>query len=47
MGLSQLTAFARILAQEVLPVPREPVKRYAWLIRPDCSWVFRVCVTAI
>ena len=26
-GWRQLTAYARILAQLVLPVPREPVKR--------------------
>ncbi len=30
---SQLRAMARILAVEVLPVPRGPVKRYAWLTR--------------
>ena len=46
-GFRQLTAFARILAQLVLPVPREPVNRYAWLIFPVMIWVFRVCVTAI
>ena len=28
-GFSQLTALARIFAQEVLPVPRVPVNRYA------------------
>ena len=45
-GCRQLTALARILAQEVFPVPREPVNRYAWLIFPVTSWVFSVCVTA-
>ena len=34
MGFSQLTALARILAQLVLPVPRVPVNRYAWLRCP-------------
>ena len=29
VGCSQLTAFASILAQDVLPVPREPQNRYA------------------
>ena len=29
-GERQLTALARILAQVVLPVPREPQNRYAW-----------------
>src|SRR4051794_32103540 len=27
---AQLTAFARIRANDVLPVPRGPAKRYAW-----------------
>ena len=33
-GCSQLTARAKILATDVLPVPREPVKRYACEILP-------------
>ena len=37
-GFRQLTAFARILAQLVLPVPLEPVNRYAWLIFPVMIW---------
>ena len=40
----QLTAFARILAQVVLPVPREPVKRYAWLTLPFFSSFLSVVV---
>ena len=32
-GCSQLTAFARILATVVLPVPLVPQNRYAWPIR--------------
>ena len=31
-GCSQLMARARIFAVDVLPVPREPQKRYAWAI---------------
>ena len=30
---TQLTAFARMRAMEVFPVPRGPVKRYAWWSR--------------
>src|SRR3954470_22734089 len=32
---SQLRALARMRAMEVLPVPRVPVKRKAWAMRPD------------
>ena len=32
-GFSQLTTLARMRAHDVLPVPREPVKSYAWLSR--------------
>src|SRR4051812_17368921 len=32
---SQLSALARMRAMEVLPVPRVPVKRKAWAMRPD------------
>ena len=32
----QFSEAARILAMDVLPVPREPTKRYAWCTRP-CS----------
>jgi hypothetical protein len=45
-GFSQLTALANIFALLVLPVPREPVNKYAWLSRPEDTWVFKVCVTA-
>ena len=31
-----------IFAQVVLPVPRVPVNKYAWLKRPDCSCAQRV-----
>src|SRR4051794_4255162 len=44
----QFSEAARILAMDVLPVPREPTKRYAWCTRPwsialesvrtTCSW---------
>ena len=36
---AQLSAFARMRASEVLPVPRGPAKRYAWRILP-CSIAF-------
>ncbi len=45
---SQFRQAARIFAIEVLPVPREPTKRYAWWtfpwltalrrVRTTCSW---------
>src|SRR5919197_2444473 len=35
----QLSDAARILAIDVLPVPREPTNRYAWWTRP-CSTAF-------
>ena len=41
----QLTAFDKIFAQVVFPVPREPVNRYAWAICPERSSFFRVSVT--
>ena len=41
-GFSQFTARASNLAQEVLPVPRVPVNRYAWDSRPDSTWRLRV-----
>ena len=44
-GSRQLTALARIFAQVVLPVPREPVNRYACEIRPAISSFFSVTVT--
>ena len=44
-GFSQFTARARILAQEVLPVPRVPVNRYAWLSLPVSSCARSVSVT--
>src|SRR4051812_19967588 len=42
---SQLRAFARMRAMEVLPVPRVPVKRKAWASRPDSIARFRVWAT--
>ena len=36
---AQLTAFARMRASDVLPVPRGPAKRYAWRTLP-CSTAF-------
>ena len=44
IGCSQLTALAKILAQVVLPVPRVPVKRYAWEVRPSATCLRRVWV---
>ena len=44
-GSKQLTAFARIFAQVVFPVPREPVNRYACEMRPAISSFFNVTVT--
>ena len=45
---SHMRAFARMRAMVVLPVPRGPQKRYAWLVRPShtarssvettCAW---------
>ena len=32
-GFAQLSAFAKILALVVLPIPRDPTKRYAWPMR--------------
>ena len=43
-GCSQLTALAKILAQVVLPVPRVPVKRYAWEVRPSATCLRSVWV---
>ena len=39
-GLSQFTALARIFAQVVFPVPREPQNKYAWDTLP-CSTSYR------
>ena len=39
-----MTALAKILAQVVLPVPRVPVKRYAWEVRPSATCLRRVWV---
>ncbi len=36
---SQLTAFARIRASDVFPVPRGPANRYAWRTLP-CAIAF-------
>ena len=46
--LTQFSERARILATDVLPVPREPTNRYAWCtrsrstalrsVRTTCSW---------
>ena len=43
-GCRQLTALARIRAQVVLPVPRVPVNRYAWAVRPSATWRWSVPV---
>jgi hypothetical protein len=40
----QLIALARIRARDVLPVPRGPTNRYAWLVRSVRS-AFRIVVT--
>jgi hypothetical protein len=45
-GASQLTALARIRAVLVLPVPRMPVKRYAWVRRPETRAFFSVRTVA-
>ena len=44
---SQLSAFAKILAEEVLPVPRLPAKRYAWAGRSDFIAFWRVFTTDV
>ena len=44
-GSRQLTALARIFAHEVLPVPRVPVNRYAWLSFPVSICARSVSVT--
>ena len=38
----QLIALAKILAHDVLPVPRLPVNRYAWLISSFMTWFLSV-----
>ena len=43
----QLTALAKILAQVVLPVPRVPVNRYAWPMRPAEIWFCRAVTMAV
>ncbi len=43
---SQLRQAARILAIEVLPVPREPTNRYAWCTRPSSTALRSVRTTA-
>src|SRR5688572_3833807 len=42
---SQFSALARILAIDVLPVPRVPVNKNACAIRPDSIARFSVCAT--
>jgi hypothetical protein len=42
----QLTAFARIRASDVLPVPRGPTNRTAWLTRSDRTALRSVSTTA-
>ena len=41
-GCSQLTALAYIFAILVLPVPLVPQNRYAWPMRSDVIWFFKV-----
>ena len=43
---AQFSAFARIRASDVLPVPRGPANRYAWRTRPVEIAFFSVCTTA-
>ena len=43
---SQLSAFARMRAMDVLPVPRGPEKRYACRTRPAAMAFFSVRTTA-
>ena len=42
---SQLSAFAKILADDVLPVPRGPLKRYAWATCSSITAVRRARTT--
>ena len=44
LGFRQLTAFAKILAVDVLPVPRVPVNRYACVTLPAESSFLSVSV---
>ncbi|OPZ47610.1 MAG: hypothetical protein BWY92_01742 [Firmicutes bacterium ADurb.BinA052] len=42
---AQLSALASTRAVDVLPVPRGPANRYAWVTRPAAMAFFRVLTT--
>jgi len=44
-AFGQRKAFAKILATDVFPIPRDPLKRYAWDTRSYWIAFFSVCTT--